>query len=238
MKGYIYKFTNLINNKIYIGQTRQKLNNRYKQHLKAKDNYPIHAAIRKYGIENFSFTTIEIIEADSKELLIDELNKLEINYIKEYNSLVPFGYNIEKGGVGKIPELKKETLLKKLQFINKDIIDQKVINKINGEEYPSIIEAFINSKISNFMDFYYDMCYNLVGNFVFKHPEQIKFPGEVFPKNSTLQDIIDKKAIRYVLLPIQNNTERIENIEDEIAILKSEIAALKRQLLNNKEIVI
>lgn len=76
MKGYIYKFTNLINNKIYIGQTRQKLNNRYKQHLKAKDNYPIHAAIRKYGIENFSFTTIEIIEADSKELLIDELNTI------------------------------------------------------------------------------------------------------------------------------------------------------------------
>ena len=198
MKGYIYKFTNLINNKIYIGQTRQKLKVRYRQHLRAKDKYPIHAALQKYGIDNFSFTIVEIIEADSKELLISKLNKLEVSYIKEYNSLVPFGYNIEKGGVGKVPINKKETLLKELQSINKDIINQKVINKVSNKEYNSIIDAFIDSKLSSFTDFYYDMCYNLVGNFIFKHPEQIKFPGEVFPKGSSIQDILDKKAIRYV----------------------------------------
>lgn len=100
MNGYIYKFTNKINGKVYIGQTRQKLKTRYNQHINnvKKDKYPIHAAIQKYGAENFEFSTVEEIVLEDKQKLIDTLNKLEIKYIKEYNSLCPNGYNIQKGG--------------------------------------------------------------------------------------------------------------------------------------------
>ena len=49
--GYIYKITNLINNKIYIGQTIRDVQIRWKEHLRSKDEAPIHKAIRKYGKE-------------------------------------------------------------------------------------------------------------------------------------------------------------------------------------------
>lgn len=69
----IYKIENLINHKCYIGQS-VKIEQRWKNHkITAKNlndkNYdnPLYRAIRKYGIENFSF---EIIE----ECSVNELN--------------------------------------------------------------------------------------------------------------------------------------------------------------------
>lgn len=85
----IYKITNLINKKIYIGQ-------------ESKDNLNyfgsgkiIILAIKKYGKENFKK---EIIQKnfDSKE----QMNFAEKFWIKYYNSIVPYGYNIAFGGQG------------------------------------------------------------------------------------------------------------------------------------------
>lgn len=97
--GYIYKITNQINGKIYIGQTRFSVEQRYKQHLyeanKGELSYPLYKAIRKYGNENFKVETIE--EIDDKEL-----NKREKYWIKFYNSYVKDekGYNCTYGGEG------------------------------------------------------------------------------------------------------------------------------------------
>lgn len=93
----IYKITNQINGKIYVGQSIN-IKDRWYQH-KAKafnENEPaynsaIHAAFRKYGIENFKF---EIIE----ECQQSELDEKEIFWIQTLNSLTPNGYNILKGG--------------------------------------------------------------------------------------------------------------------------------------------
>ena len=88
----IYKITNLINNKIYIGQTVHP-NKRWREHQqRAKthyDNYPIHLAINKYGAENFSFEILEWTEQYDDE---------ELRLIKQYNSISPNGYNLIEGG--------------------------------------------------------------------------------------------------------------------------------------------
>lgn len=93
--GIIYKFTNKINNKIYIGQTTQTLEQRIKKHLQQLDDETyFHRALKKYGINNFD---IEIIE---KNIPLNELDKREIYWIKIYNSYYTSnkGYNLTKGG--------------------------------------------------------------------------------------------------------------------------------------------
>ena len=84
-KMLIYKITNTINNKIYIGQTTQTLSGRihnYKSEVKFyKGNpRPIILAMRKYGFENFCF---EIVEDNIQTK--EELDEREIYYIKFFN---------------------------------------------------------------------------------------------------------------------------------------------------------
>lgn len=89
---YIYKTTNLLNGKIYIGlSTRSaKGHNWYKGSGRL-----ILKAIDKYGKKNFSK---EILESNISD--IEELKSLEKFYIKEYNSRdKDTGYNISPGGI-------------------------------------------------------------------------------------------------------------------------------------------
>jgi len=88
----IYKITNLIDGKIYIGQTIRTIKERWKQHLRSNGCCAISAAIKKYGEENF------IIEIVDSALSIDELNKKETEWIITLQSLAPHGYNLNTGG--------------------------------------------------------------------------------------------------------------------------------------------
>lgn len=95
MRGFIYKITNTINSKSYIGQTIQNVKERFYQHCatkcsKAVSNMAIHRAIKKYGKSNF---TVEVIE----EIDSANLNDREKYWIKYYNSYNN-GYNSTKGG--------------------------------------------------------------------------------------------------------------------------------------------
>lgn len=94
-KMIIYKATNKVNNKSYIGQTIRNLHNRKLEHIrsaiKKKSNLAFHNAIRKYGKENFEWEVL----CECKN--INELNEKEVQYIKEYNSCVN-GYNMNDGG--------------------------------------------------------------------------------------------------------------------------------------------
>lgn len=90
----IYKITNRINGKIYIGQTVRSLEQRKREHLQSAErgvNRHLYDAIRKYGAENFDFE--ELCSAESKV----DLNYLEAKYIVEYDS-VRNGYNMGYGG--------------------------------------------------------------------------------------------------------------------------------------------
>lgn len=89
----IYKITNQINGKVYIGQS-VNIEKRWTKHRKASEtlDYPIYRAMRKYSLENFSF---EIIE----ECSLSELDKRESFWIQFYNSaLQEKGYNLTLGG--------------------------------------------------------------------------------------------------------------------------------------------
>ena len=93
----VYKISNDINNKVYIGITEQSLETRWNSHLIAARknvNRHLYNAMNKYGIEHFH---IEILDdnINSKE----ELLKKEIYYISKYNSANNnFGYNMTNGG--------------------------------------------------------------------------------------------------------------------------------------------
>ena len=90
--GYIYKITNKIDNKIYVGQTIRDLERRWKEHLKkgSQCRY-LKSAINKYGVDNFEFKLVCIT-------FDNNLDDMEIKYIEQYNCLVPNGYNLKIGG--------------------------------------------------------------------------------------------------------------------------------------------
>lgn len=94
MSTGIYKFQNQINGHIYIGQSTD-IERRYKQHLydakhPERPNTGIEDPIRKYGIENFSFSIIQLCEEE-------KLDEREIYWIAYYDSYY-HGYNKTKGG--------------------------------------------------------------------------------------------------------------------------------------------
>lgn len=102
MTFYIYKYTNLINNKKYIGQTNN-LNRRINEHKSASFNTKsinyndkLHQAIRKYGYDNFKIDVVEIINnAENYDLV----NEREIYWIQQEQSLLTqWGYNVLDGG--------------------------------------------------------------------------------------------------------------------------------------------
>ncbi len=90
---FIYIYTNKTNGHQYVGQTNniQKRFNGHKSDSYNKNsysyNYPLHNAIREYGLENFSFEVIE--ECDRSKL-----NERE-DYWQEYFHAKDFGYSIK-----------------------------------------------------------------------------------------------------------------------------------------------
>jgi len=88
----IYKITNIINGKIYIGCSKD-IARRWRAHIKGRNDrkHLVHHAIIKYGIEQFTF---EIL-IQCPNICFDYWEKY---YIEKYNCMVPNGYNLSGGG--------------------------------------------------------------------------------------------------------------------------------------------
>lgn len=152
----IYKITNKITGQCYIGQS-SKIEQRWTKHRNTCTNpnyneykYPLYRAMRKYGIDNFSFEVLE-------ECLIDELNEKEKYYITLYQSQITAnGYNQDEGGncvihgklswdtVNEIKLKIKNTALTLIQIADEYGLHENTIQNINsgrtwkvdGETYP------------------------------------------------------------------------------------------------------
>lgn len=151
----IYKITNKVNNKVYIGQTieyeervRHHKQTAFRKNSKEKDR-PLYRAIRKYGVDNFYF---EIIDSANN---IDELNEKEIYWIDYYDSCVDSnkGYNLDKGGKN---GNKSEATKRKIGQVQIGKLNhaygkrggdchnaKRVVNITKNKIYPSILDCAV-----------------------------------------------------------------------------------------------
>jgi group I intron endonuclease len=140
--GYIYKITNTVNKKAYIGQTKQDdPNKRWKGHISAikyDNGCPLlTAAFKKHGVDKFKFEII-IICFD------EDVCKFEREYVRKYNTLAPNGYNAVDGGeVGGMfkgkhhSEESKKIIGEKSREIQKD----PEFRKANGEKISAALKT-------------------------------------------------------------------------------------------------
>ena len=149
--AYIYRILNKITKKCYIGETKCKdvtrRWNQHKQTIEINKGCPaLRDAIKKYGIENFEFSVLIICFDDDRF-------KYEIEYIKKYNSVVPNGYNITKGGEGGGFQGKKHTEEVKNEIKNKlkqKYIDNPDLKKQMSERNKIVMSSpEIREKIKN-----------------------------------------------------------------------------------------
>lgn len=153
--NYIYKITNLINGKIYIGKTTYTIKCRWQQHISASKtnpdkqdyNYLLHKAIRKYGENNFSVEALEEVPEGQN------LSSREIYWIDFYKSCVleeeSNGYNMTYGGEGASKINKQE-----IYNLWNDGLGSVKISKLTGHSISSIkkiLDTF--SKYSKEIDF-------------------------------------------------------------------------------------
>lgn len=175
--NYIYKITNITNGKIYIGQTRKTVQQRWNEHISAANsssnssdyNFLLHKAIRKYGTNNFIVETIEEVEEE------ENLSNREQYWINFHNSCIleedACGYNMTYGGEGRA-------------YINRQRIFELwesglgslEISKLMGHDSTSIKNILLTNPIyDKEIDFARNTgipvyCYNSKGQLIAKYP--------------------------------------------------------------------
>lgn len=108
--GIIYKHTNKLNNKVYIGKTVQKLSRRVRTGKGYKSCFHFNAAIEKYGWSNFETDVL------CSALDINYLQELESIFINQYKSDKPeYGYNLVQvdKGLNRFPDSIKQKISNK-----------------------------------------------------------------------------------------------------------------------------
>lgn len=125
----IYKITNTVNGKVYIGKS-QNIEKRFNDHIYGLNrginhNSHFQNAWNKYGEKNFKFEIIHTLKNYNEK----EISDLEIYYISKYNSTnQDYGYNFQCGGQGgKLSERQKEEIRRNSKFKNASLTEEQVI---------------------------------------------------------------------------------------------------------------
>lgn len=192
IKGVIYKITNLVNSKVYVGQTSQKggFDSRYYGNvIKNTQNKHLKSSFIKYGINNFKIDK-EFDIAYNKE----ELNEKEIYWINYYNATNPkYGYNKKEGGeCGSLNDECKEKMSKIKQATR-----EYIVKNLLSELYDNGKNKFYRFNIEDYNENLY-----------------MKFPMELLTNDET--DILNISIICYLFI----NTNKLEysvfNLKDMI----------------------
>ena len=132
MNGFIYIIKNTVNSKVYIGQTRTSVDQRWKEHLRHAQygDQVINRAMKKYGVDKFYIETLEICE-------VSILDEREIYYIDLYDSTDKSkGYNVSIGG--NTPRFKRKALsISDLidLYVNKEFTLEEIASKFEVSRY-------------------------------------------------------------------------------------------------------
>jgi group I intron endonuclease len=190
----IYLITNTVNDKKYVGQHCGKKDSRWKQHLnsalKIQDPKPLYAAMRKYGVDKFTYKVLEDLPHNTTQELLDNREKFFIEYYDTYIKNGK-GYNLTIGGGGNMITYcsteRGEKVSDKLDRIDYAKYDPntgellKVYDKLqkaareNNIQYPSQIAQSTVGENSDF-----DGVFQIVGGFVWlSGPEGHTFPKKI-----------------------------------------------------------
>lgn len=178
--GKIYKYTNLINGMVYIGQTKQTLQQRdYKHQTQLNDNTYFHRALKKYGRENFS---LELIEENIPFNKLDEKEKFYIDFFDSFYTTGK-GYNLTQGGQwGSGTQKLTLSQVKEIKnlILNTQMTLQEIANQYN-------VTIYCISDINRGKSF---------------HDDTIKYPLRLSPQKSE----IDNNKIDIILDMILNTS--------------------------------
>lgn len=201
MFGIIYKITNKLNGKRYIGQTKKDAEQRFREHVYSKRKFAMCLAIQKYGKENFEITILAHCNS------LKEMNHREQYYIRLFNTLSPSGYNLRSGGsVSPITEDAK----KKISFANK------------GKSYPHTKESKQKISLANSNRVWKTESKNKLS--IQRMNKKTK-PHSVYTKN-LMSKAQNKNKVK--ILCIQNNTvyESVKKASRELNLNKSHIFSI------------
>lgn len=131
---FIYKITNTLTGKVYIGQTKRNPHTRFDEHMNDKSSTDyFHCAVRKYGSDAFTF---EVIDTASSQ---DELNQKEIKWIERYNAyakdVTSNGYNTNYGG--------------DINPMYSEVVKEKHLASMRSDEVRSKISNTMKTHIAN-----------------------------------------------------------------------------------------
>lgn len=212
----IYKATNKITGKCYIGQTKQKLEKRIQNHLRdseknKKNQRPFLLSIKKHGIESFVFE--EIDRANSTK----DLDTKEIYWIEKLDTIIPNGYNILSGGQFK--KKKNQKLLGKLISEGLKKSTKWAALKLDEEYQKKVKDNFIS--------------YFKGKKFTEEHKRKI------WEKNKERVINFNRStAKRWIVIDSKNKIERILSSEDYFSTIGLDTGRLSRMssLLKNGKI--
>ena len=165
----VYKITNKVTNKIYIGITNQGSGARYRHHWyesRIGEPSPIHRSMAKYGEDNF---TLEIIDfADT----YDELKEKEKYWIKQYNSTdKSIGYNLTEGGDGTFgrkhseetkEKIRQKALGRKVSEETKKKMSEAKLGKCSDKQREHLLKLTVGQSKKIYQ---YDTDFNLIGEY-------------------------------------------------------------------------
>lgn len=191
----IYKITNKINGKIYIGQS-QNIFQRWADHrYESKSNTkPLYKAMRKCGIENFTFEIIE--ECDCSQL-----NEREIYWTKYFQSYSN-GYNLTPGG---------DCSSKTQRIVSEQDVIQIRKRRLQAESFSTVYKDYSSRiKEPTFKKIWLGMSYNdiYVEGFTKENLDKIKIKTRRLESANRKGSKLTEDIVKQIRLDKQNGMKR------------------------------